>query len=119
MARFKNIKSVTARIMYNKKKRESDENVMYSRFVLSSVRVKEKLLSQEDLRGKQKQRPGKSPATDPRETEDREEDHEDEEDGEIENDKKSKGKDTKATSKEPKEKNKVGYAGFNYTVCPR
>uniref|UniRef100_A0A6P7G2I3 Uncharacterized protein LOC114333566 isoform X1 n=2 Tax=Diabrotica virgifera virgifera TaxID=50390 RepID=A0A6P7G2I3_DIAVI len=40
-ARFKDLHSLTMRILYNKKKRESAEEVAYSRFVLSSVKVKE------------------------------------------------------------------------------
>ncbi|KAG5881077.1 hypothetical protein JTB14_020407 [Gonioctena quinquepunctata] len=40
-ARFKDLRSLTARIMFNKRRRENSEKVVYSRFVLSSVKVKE------------------------------------------------------------------------------
>ncbi|CAG9770182.1 unnamed protein product [Ceutorhynchus assimilis] len=39
-SRFKEVHSLVTRIMYNKKKRESNEDVVYTRFVLSSVKVK-------------------------------------------------------------------------------
>ncbi|KAF7285882.1 hypothetical protein GWI33_009360 [Rhynchophorus ferrugineus] len=39
-SRFKDVHSLATRIMYNKQKRENDEEVVYTRFVLSSVKVK-------------------------------------------------------------------------------
>ncbi|XP_050312085.1 uncharacterized protein LOC126747459 isoform X2 [Anthonomus grandis grandis] len=39
-SRFKDVHSLVMRIMYNKKKRESNEDIVYTRFVLSAVRVK-------------------------------------------------------------------------------
>lgn len=54
--RFKDIRSLVERIMYNKSKREQEEEVVYSRFVLSSVRVKTLHPSQEETvkKGKKK-----------------------------------------------------------------
>ncbi|XP_074039689.1 uncharacterized protein isoform X2 [Leptinotarsa decemlineata] len=40
-ARFKDLHSLVTRIMFNKRRRERSEEVVYSRFVLSSVKVKE------------------------------------------------------------------------------
>nr|CAH7728601.1 unnamed protein product [Callosobruchus chinensis] len=51
-SRFKDVHSLAARIMYNKKKRESTEEVVYTRFVLSSVRVKEIIESPGDAKKK-------------------------------------------------------------------
>ncbi|KAL1502117.1 hypothetical protein ABEB36_007309 [Hypothenemus hampei] len=39
-ARFKDVHSLVTRIMYNKKKRETGEEIVYTRFVLSSLRTK-------------------------------------------------------------------------------
>uniref|UniRef100_A0AAR5Q8U4 Uncharacterized protein n=1 Tax=Dendroctonus ponderosae TaxID=77166 RepID=A0AAR5Q8U4_DENPD len=55
-SRFKDVHSLVTRIMYNKKKRDSNEEVVYTRFVLSAVRTKrlhpseEKLASQKSKR---------------------------------------------------------------------
>lgn len=54
--RFKDIHSLVNRIMYNKSKREVDEEVIYSRFVLSSIRVKTLHPSQEETTKKKKKR---------------------------------------------------------------
>lgn len=43
LARFKDVHSMAMRIMYNKRKRESDTGVVYTRFVISSVRVQQML----------------------------------------------------------------------------
>lgn len=41
LVRFKDINSVTARIIHNKRKREQDQDIEYNRFVLSSCYVKQ------------------------------------------------------------------------------
>ncbi|XP_023310427.1 uncharacterized protein LOC108904110 [Anoplophora glabripennis] len=52
--RFKDVHSLANRIMYNKSKREADEEVVYTRFVLSSVKVKTLHPSQEETAKKKK-----------------------------------------------------------------
>lgn len=99
--------------MYNKRKRESNEDVIYSRFVLSSVRVKEKLLSDEDLKKKRRKKPAKSTKSDQPITEEGEEAyHIEEEEKEFEKKQleKEKREDTKPKPKiaEIQRKNKVG-----------
>lgn len=44
---FKDVHSLVTRIMYNKKKRETNEEIVYTRFVLSSVKSK-RLSDKED-----------------------------------------------------------------------
>lgn len=118
VARFKDIKSLATRIMYNKKKREANEDTIYSRFVLSSVRVKEKLLSRENVREKPKRKARKSPAVEEHMLEDAEDGYKtDEEEKEIIKSKSEDKKDRSSEETEPKgkgkpkestEKNKVG-----------
>ncbi|XP_060534310.1 uncharacterized protein LOC132706790 [Cylas formicarius] len=48
-SRFKDLRSLTTRIMYNKSKRDAADDVTYTRFVLSSVKVKRVRRSRENL----------------------------------------------------------------------
>lgn len=98
--------------MYNKGKREANEDVIYSRFVLSSVRVKEKFMSQEEVRGKQKKKTKNVPTEQPDIVEEGEDaydiDEIHEEEKEVEKDEAPKEKEGKLKTKETTEKNKVG-----------
>lgn len=112
VARFKDIRSLASRIMYNKGKREANEDVIYSRFVLSSVRVKEKLMSQEEVRGKQKKKTKNVPTEQPDIVEEGEDaydiDEIHKEEQEVEKDEAPNEKEGKLKTKETTEKNKVG-----------
>ncbi|XP_056633873.1 uncharacterized protein LOC130443327 [Diorhabda sublineata] len=69
-ARFKDLHSLTTRILYNKKKRETVEKIVYSRFVLSSVKVKE-IRDFGDVEEKKKKQKTKNAASSDEEPEDR------------------------------------------------
>ncbi|KAJ8954133.1 hypothetical protein NQ318_005727 [Aromia moschata] len=53
------IHSLATRIMYNKTKRESNEMIVYTRFVLSSIKVKTLHPSQDDVKQKKKKKKSK------------------------------------------------------------
>lgn len=119
VARFKNIKSLAIRIMINKKKREANEDVVYSRFVLSSVRVKELLLDEptKEKHSKKRTKSAMKKKSDIEEKDDYDMDDEqqegtyipkEDEEQEVEEEEEEEGEDdTKIKDKE--EKNKVGY----------
>ncbi|CAH1118613.1 unnamed protein product [Phaedon cochleariae] len=129
LARFKDLRSLTSRMMYNKRKRESSEEIVYSRFVLSSVKVKE--LRDAGKEKKKKKKKSKARKTDAAkddeylyqgedemdeikpEEEKKDEDSVDEDEKPVDEDEKLEEKEKK---KEPE--NKIGYQYKNgfYTI---
>lgn len=100
--------------MYNKKKREVSEDIIYSRFVLSSMRIKELILEDDEMRDKKAKKSTRSGTDKTEIVEEGEEAYDiDEEVLPIEREEtkedEEEGEEDKPKTEERKIKNKLGY----------